>query len=148
MICGVWQEESDFPLGCFRQGEDGSDQDGQSSPQSSDAEAGSERSLLCLLCSHLVTSRSNSIGVDGSKDHTFFTPAGLMFEIGCFYHAPGCIVQGDASEDFTWFPDYAWRHAHCSGCGAHLGWRFESRAGGVFFGLVSKRLVEQEEPAG
>ena len=146
MICGLRQEQDELPLGCFRQGEDGSDQEGQPGSESSDVEAGAERSLLCRLCSQPVTARSNAVEVDGSKEHTFFNPAGLMFEIGCFSHAPGCIMQGDASEEFTWFPGHAWRHAHCGGCGAHLGWRFESGAGGVFFGLVSKRLVELDEP--
>lgn len=125
-------------LWCFKQG-----QDAERAP-SADGEAGqldAERPLRCKLCEQIITSPSASLEVDGARQHTFFNPAGLMFEIGCFSAAPGCVVAGEPSDQFSWFPGYAWRYAHCAGCGAHLGWCFESGSGGRFFGLVLNRLA-------
>lgn len=38
---------------------------------------------------------------------------------------PGaCLLQGPPTAQDSWFPGYAWTIAYCSGCYAHLGWRF------------------------
>ncbi|XP_022788152.1 protein cereblon homolog isoform X4 [Stylophora pistillata] len=34
---------------------------------------------------------------------------------------------GEAFEEHSWFPGYAWRVAVCPQCGAHMGWSFEHR---------------------
>lgn len=97
--------------------------------------------LLCVSCGRVITDRSQTISVSGKHRHTFFNPAGLVYELGCFREAPGCTPAGEPSSEFSWFPGYVWQVGACSGCSAHLGWRFQS-GDDVFFGLIVSRIVE------
>jgi hypothetical protein len=98
--------------------------------------------LLCRDCLHPIARPSDRISVQGRHAHTFANPHGLVFEIGCFQHAPGCGAVGPASEEFTWFPGHRWRVCICAACLAHLGWVFLPDAGAAFFGLILDRLIE------
>ena len=100
-----------------------------------------EFSIRCRHCGSGVTSSEHGLEVDGRKQHTFFNPAGLLFEIGSFSAAPGCANMGRPTTEFCWFPGFAWRYAHCAACGTHLGWQFVSEAD-AFWGLVLERLIE------
>lgn len=101
-----------------------------------------ERLLLCRACLGEVTSSRRATSKGGQHRHAFFNPHGLLFEIGLFSSAPGCLAAGVATGEFSWFAGFYWRHALCAGCGAHLGWRFE-RDDEFFWGLVLDRLLEQ-----
>ena len=97
--------------------------------------------IYCRACGRAVTSRNQKIEVQGSHRHTFFNPAGIVFELGCYGLARGCQRAGVASSDFTWFAGYSWRYALCRQCRSHLGWFF-AKAGHSFFGLISANLIE------
>ncbi|GEM_PF-352942 len=99
-----------------------------------------EQWLVCANCGSRITRPVSRISVDGSHRHTFANPLGVVFEIGCFAPAPGCLVTGEATADFTWFRGYKWRIAICASCYTHLGWRFEAGHGDAFFGLILDRL--------
>ena len=101
-----------------------------------------ERLLLCRACGFTITSTSHAVEVDGKHQHTFFNPAGIIFEINCFAAAPGCLIIGEASTYFAWFKDHSWRFAVCASCNSHLGWHFQASSGAGFFGLIANRLVE------
>lgn len=96
--------------------------------------------LRCLRCQHEVTARRHAVEIGGAHTHMFRNPAGWSFRIGCFSDAPGAVVAGVATYAHTWFPGYAWRLAHCRGCGTHLGWWFVG-ASDAFAGLVLTRLA-------
>ena len=96
--------------------------------------------IRCRRCEHAVTAGRYAVEVDGAHSHTFRNPAGWSFRIGCFADAPGAAVAGVATYAHTWFRGYAWRYAHCGGCGAHLGWWFVGGSD-AFAGLVLARLV-------
>ncbi|THB64139.1 MAG: hypothetical protein D6E12_15495 [Desulfovibrio sp.] len=98
--------------------------------------------LACHLCLNPITRQGNRIAVNGQHQHNFFNPHGLVFEIGCFSAAPGCVIQGAPSFEFTWFPGHAWQVALCSRCLNHLGWQFTGPGGSQFFGLIVGELVE------
>lgn len=102
---------------------------------------GSEKALRCRTCGVVVTSERERIGRAGQHLHTFFNPAGIVYEIGCFDRAPGCLQQGDPSDEFSWFAGYTWQVVICIGCLEHLGWYF-SHAADHFFGLILTRLQE------
>lgn len=108
-------------------------------------EAGEERAVRCRACGHPITSRRQEIEVEGSHVHTFFNPAGILFEIGCFDQASGCVITGVPTSEFAWFQGTRWRYAMCGECRRHLGWQFLAPAGARFFGLILNRLTE--EPA-
>ncbi len=99
-----------------------------------------ERSLHCISCQQQITSRAQAISVDGGREHTFTNPHGITFHLGCFKEAPGCVVLGEPTNEFTWFAGHAWQMAHCVQCNTHLGWYFCNS--GSFFGLILKYLVE------
>jgi hypothetical protein len=101
-----------------------------------------DRALLCRACGFTVTSSEQAVEVEGSHEHTFFNPAGFIFEIVCFADAPGCLILGEATTYFAWFKGHSWRYAVCDSCHTHLGWSFRSEPGDYFFGLIRNRLVE------
>ncbi len=98
------------------------------------------RVIACARCSHAITKDEARVARAGSHVHTRANPGGWVHEFGCFAEAPGCVVEGEATLAFTWFPGHAWRLAHCGSCGAHLGWRFDGTEG-TFFGLLLEKLV-------
>lgn len=97
--------------------------------------------ICCLACGGVVTSKDQKIQVSGSHSHTFFNPAGIVYEVGCFQRAPGCLVVGEPSAEFTWFPGHLWRLGMCRRCRTHLGWLFAMAENG-FYGLILSRLRE------
>ncbi len=103
-----------------------------------------EEKFYCANCGHLITTGRWLISVDGGHEHTFFNPAGIIFDIRCFKEAPGAVAAGKSTDEFTWFQGYSWQAALCRGCGAQLGWQFTGDdAPPVFFGLIRDRLTTQ-----
>jgi hypothetical protein len=97
--------------------------------------------VFCRACNKAITSRDQKIEMGGTHSHTFFNPAGLVFELGCFRTAPGCRVIGAPSTEFTWFPGHIWRVVLCRTCKVHLGWQF-SMEDTTFYGLIRTKLIE------
>jgi hypothetical protein len=106
------------------------------------AGAGEEpgRVYWCAACRTRVAREDACFEVGGAHRHRFANPAGVEFEIGCFREAPGCIVSGEPTAEFTWFAGFAWSYALCANCRAHLGWCYEGE-GGRFFGLIFAQLL-------
>ncbi len=112
-------------------------------------EPGAGRVLRCVQCRHVVTSKDARTEKGGSHHNVFCNPHGIVFELGCFAVAPGCVLVGGASTEFSWFPGHAWRVAVCGRCHLHLGWRFQNLEGtGAFFGLILPHLVEEDDAQG
>jgi len=99
-----------------------------------------ERQIMCAHCRHLITTKQCRLEVDGAHEHTFFNPAGIVYEIGCYSKAIGCMPSGPPTAEFSWFRGYEWRFSLCSSCFTHLGWHYES-AGSSFFGLIFSKLI-------
>jgi hypothetical protein len=97
--------------------------------------------ILCRQCGNKVTSPDCIIAVDGSHQHTFTNPAGVVYDIGCFSFADGCFIHGEPTFEHTWFEGFCWNFSLCSHCFSHLGWFFN---GGEesFFGLIVDRLID------
>jgi len=98
--------------------------------------------ILCRTCRRIITEPTARIDVQGSHKHVFFNPMGIVFEIGCFSSATGCIQSGPLTYEFSWFDGYAWNICLCSSCNAHLGWYYQSTTGSAFFGLILSQLEE------
>jgi len=103
------------------------------------------RRLCCASCGHEITGWRSQVSVDGSHQHRFVNPLGLEYNIACYAEAPGCFQVGEPTDEHTWFPGHAWRVALCGSCQIHLGWGFQSRDGGQFFGLILDRLTSLDE---
>ncbi|MFT5701548.1 MAG: hypothetical protein ACI8ZB_004443 [Desulforhopalus sp.] len=100
-----------------------------------------QKDIFCKACGKAITTKDQVIEVNSSFRHTFFNPAGIVFELGCYKRAPGCRFAGPPSPDFSWFKGYLWSFALCSGCQTHLGWCFDSGASS-FWGLILDKLKE------
>lgn len=99
-----------------------------------------EKAVLCKACRSLVTSLDTKLSINGKHEHTFFNPAGIVFEVRCFSKAPGCVEHGVPTSEFTWFPVYSWQYCLCSTCFEHLGWYYTSPTDS-FYGLIGGNLI-------
>ena len=107
-------------------------------------ESDSEKYILCRQCLQVITSPTERIAVQGSHQHTFANPHGIIYEIGCFKSVIGCGYAGPASDEFSWFRGFSWRVAVCAMCLTHVGWLFISSSSDSFNGLILDRLLEPE----
>lgn len=106
-----------------------------------ETDSGTDDALYCAKCALLVTRTRWAVDI-GGHERVFINPLGRVFRIACFREAPGGTDHGDSTKADTWFPGYAWTIQLCSGCNAHLGWRFEGDASPpVFFGLIKTALT-------
>lgn len=60
--------------------------------------------LFCAACGHLITFADQHIVMKGDHEHTVFNPAGIIFTIGCFQDAPGCLTTGQKVPNSAGFP--------------------------------------------
>ncbi|CAN2040732.1 CULT domain-containing protein [Candidatus Magnetomoraceae bacterium gMMP-15] len=98
--------------------------------------------ILCKICKNKITLHDNIIEINGSHKHIFTNPAGIIFQIGCFSMADGCIQHGLSTTEHTWFAGFSWRFAFCSSCHSHLGWFYHSKGTESFYGLILNYLIE------
>ena len=103
-----------------------------------------EEYILCRQCRQAITRPAERISMQGSHQHTFANPHGIVFEIGCFKDVTGCGYAGAATDEFSWFAGYSWRICFCSMCLTHLGWIFSSKAGDVFHALIVDRIIQPD----
>ncbi len=106
------------------------------------SEEENEKAIRCANCGFGITTAKERMDMDGRHIHVFNNPAGYIFEIGCFASAPGCVNRGEPTMEFTWFSGFAWQFALCGNCSAHLGWRYQSRGGRSFYGLILAHIAE------
>ncbi len=104
-------------------------------------DAGSAGGILCRACRFPVTADQYIVAVNDRHQHTFFNPAGIVFEIRCFARAAGIAVHGERTDEFSWFAGYRWQYGHCTSCMTHLGWYFSS-VGHSFYGLIVSGLLD------
>ena len=121
--------------------------DGRHAPELAEEEAPEqepeeEEYILCRQCRQAITRPAERITVQGSHQHTFANPHGIVFDIGCFKAAQGCGYAGPPSTEFTWFSSYAWRVSFCTMCLTHLGWIFIADSGDSFHGFILDRLIQ------
>lgn len=100
-----------------------------------------EEVIRCRQCRNVITSPDERIIIQGSHQHTFANPHGIVFEIGCFRNVKGCGYIGPSSNEFSWFSGFSWRVVVCVACLAHLGWLFDSPAKDSFHGLILNHLI-------
>lgn len=93
----------------------------------------------CAVCQHLITSGGSAIRVEGEHSHIKVNPDGRKFLLRCFSSAVGCAMSGDPTPNFSWFAGYKWQFAHCSECGAQMGWFYEGQS--KFYGLIKEQLI-------
>ena len=101
--------------------------------------------IICKECHFTITSPLFLIPINNSANHIFTNPSGMSFDLQTFEIASGCIVSGEFTDHFSWFPGFHWQYAYCEGCGEHLGWHYKGsfhseNADMRFFGLITDHL--------
>ncbi len=99
------------------------------------------QTILCANCRNIVTGPEEIITVNDHHRHTFINPEGLVFQVGCFSHADGCMIEDYSTLENTWFAGYTWSVSICLNCTVHLGWFYE-KGDQHFFGLILDRLID------
>ncbi len=126
----------------FREtGESGMPLYGTEIKSSADARTEEERTIICRLCRHVITTPDTMVPMNGILNHIFTNPAGVTYTIACFSSARGCVTTGEPTLDYTWFPGFQWSYALCAGCFSHLGWHYRARESS-FYGLILDRITE------
>lgn len=111
-----------------------------SEPDQDSAEVGENvRPIQCALCSFPLTTTSETTLVNGRHRHVFFNPAGIVFDIRCFYQAPGVRIVGEKSSELSWFAGFVWQLGLCRSCRTHLGWFFSGPS--TFHALIVEKLI-------
>ncbi|NJO17998.1 MAG: hypothetical protein HC877_20405 [Thioploca sp.] len=100
-----------------------------------------KKQILCKVCHYPITVLEQKIPVNGTHHHIFRNPTGLVFEIGCFSSAAGCVNYGTPTLEYTWFSGFTWCYAFCFNCHLHLGWCYQSPSS-YFYGLILNNLLE------
>lgn len=93
--------------------------------------------FFCSTCHGLIADKSSLL------EHTpkrFVNPAGIVFDIIRFTGAPGCVLNGQPSFEYSWFAGHSWCFSLCANCFVHLGWFYQGPT--VFYGLIVNRLIE------
>ena len=135
-------------IGCvhfFRVPADKPDEDGEIATVEKDAADRSpeeEEYIICRQCRQAITRPVERISLQGSHQHTFANPHGIVFEVGCFKDVTTCGYAGAATDEFSWFAGYSWRLCFCSMCLTHLGWIFSSHSGDFFHALILDRIIQ------
>ena len=107
------------------------------------AKADADPFIICKRCQFTITRQSCTVSPEGYHEHMQCNPQGHTFVFRCFNRAPGCHIQGKATDEFSWFHGYSWQFALCQGCGEHLGWYFSSLQEENFFGLIAAKITEK-----
>jgi len=129
-----------WPEQLFREKQPGGPSGATDTRERDERAAGIDDSILCRSCRAQVTSVRQAVSVSGSHQHTFFNPAGIVFEICCYAQAAGTAVHGEPTGEFTWFNGYEWQYCICVACLEHLGWFFSAPTNS-FFGLILPKLI-------
>jgi len=134
-----------YPLWAFRKsGEKLFGEIQKKSELEEDDEKKEEKPILCRNCRKKITTADCRVEINGNHRHIFNNPEGIIFEIGCFSSADGCVNRGIPTSEFTWFAGFSWRFSLCSGCNLHLGWQYQSGKGKIFYGLILNHLIIQD----
>ena len=103
----------------------------------------------CAACGEFIAHSAGLILLNGKMRHVFVNPAGLKCDFQTFDNCPGAIALGEATEEYTWFPGYAWTAAFCASCLLHLGWLYKGVSCNgrppAFWGILVERVITSQE---
>jgi len=86
--------------------------------------------LACNNCGDIKCEVSDLINLSVEANGTHFVnPSGMVHDLFTVGRINNAAVRGHPSNEFSWFPGYAWTVVVCSNheCNSHLGWKFTSQ---------------------
>lgn len=96
--------------------------------------------FACATCNAVICDKSLVFSMSHSgPQSSFVNPGGFIHDTITVRKAEGLMQAYNWSDQFTWFPGYLWRMAHCARCYHHIGWCYKSMRAETkprrFFGL-------------
>lgn len=85
--------------------------------------------LCCRECDHPVARQSDifAMSKEGPQGN-YVNPFGHVHETLTVHRVDGVTATTPPSNDFSWFPGYAWSIIVCSYCHTHMGWLFKANS--------------------
>lgn len=103
--------------------------------------------IKCKSCQTVIASRSDMLvmSTDGPLG-AYVNPSGYVHEIMTLLKASGLALIGIPTEEYSWFPGYAWTIAYCATCEYQMGWLFSSTNKKLkprsFWGIRSSQVAD------
>ncbi|KAL8259550.1 hypothetical protein R6Q59_027503 [Mikania micrantha] len=103
--------------------------------------------VKCRSCQTLIANRSDMLvmSTDGPLG-AYVNPSGYVHEIMTLLKASGLTLHGVPSEEYSWFPGYAWTIAYCATCEYQMGWLFTATNKKLkprsFWGIRSSQVAD------
>jgi len=109
------------------------------------------RNYHCARCGRFITHSGAVIRLNGSENHSFINPSGILCNFITFEHCENVMVHRELYLEHSWFSGYGWRFLMCANCVLHLGWKYDAvtriARPSNFYGVLvdGLDLVSQEE---
>uniref|UniRef100_A0A5K3F0F9 Protein cereblon n=2 Tax=Mesocestoides corti TaxID=53468 RepID=A0A5K3F0F9_MESCO len=108
--------------------------------------------LACSFCNANITSQKDVICLaqEGSMQ-AYVNPQGFIFDMLTLSTVQTGAIDliGEPSDQYSWFPGYAWTIAQCAGCQSHMGWQFTATNADLrprmFWGIKRQALVHSTD---
>ncbi|KAI3738030.1 hypothetical protein L2E82_28048 [Cichorium intybus] len=103
--------------------------------------------VKCKSCQTIIASRSDMLVMssDGPLG-AYVNPSGYVHEIMTLLKANGLALLGVPTEEYSWFPGYAWTIAYCATCEYQMGWLFTATKKKLkprsFWGIRSSQVAD------
>ncbi|KAM0065772.1 putative Lon, substrate-binding domain, PUA-like superfamily [Helianthus debilis subsp. tardiflorus] len=103
--------------------------------------------IKCRSCQTLIANRSDMLvmSTDGPLG-AYVNPSGYVHEIMTLLKASGLALIGVPTEEYSWFPGYAWTVAYCATCEYQMGWLFTATNKKLkprsFWGIRSSQVAD------
>lgn len=104
--------------------------------------------FCCAACNNVICHKSDVFPMSSSgPQQSFVNSGGFVHDTLTVKTARGLIQEYGWSKEFSWFPGYSWRMAHCDHCNRHIGWCYKRLITDVkpkkFFGLSRANVTLQ-----
>lgn len=97
--------------------------------------------LGCASCKNVICHKDDVFFMSQlGPQCSFVNESGFVYDTVTVRQAKGLIHQNNWCNEYSWFPGYAWRLAHCDNCSRHIGWSYKRLEHNTrpkkFFGLA------------
>lgn len=103
--------------------------------------------IKCRSCQTLIANRSDMLVMSSEGPlGAYVNPSGYVHEIMTLLKASGLALIGVPTEEYSWFPGYAWTVAYCATCEYQMGWLFTATNKKLkprsFWGIRSSQVAD------
>ncbi|KAK1370128.1 ATP-dependent protease La (LON) domain protein [Heracleum sosnowskyi] len=102
--------------------------------------------IRCKNCQKVISKRSDMLVMSSMGPFgAYLNSSGYVHEIVTLLKVNGLSLVGHPSEEYSWFPGYAWTIAYCTNCECQMGWRFTATKKNLnlqsFWGIRSSQIA-------